>query len=548
MARFCAEIIQHIHASNFAGIELVVYRKGDLLPARSASLLARVRRRLLDSKLRKHALYDLYRRFDNRKRRPRNHPRDTVDCSGLLSGIDSMEVEPEGKGFVHRFPAEAIEHIRAKNLDVLIRFGFNIIKGDILSAARYGVWSYHHGDNEFYRGGPPQFWELYEHNPLCGVMLQVLTEELDAGLVLCKSLFATRPTISVSQNEFAPYWGATDLVIRKLNELHRYGWEYLQQRAVPGATYKGKRRLYRSPTNLEMVRWLGPAIVKKVVERPFRKATVQHWRIGIRLNTPPLYSRESDGKLQGFRWVESAKGHFWADPFLLEQEQRRWIFFEDYLYAEKRAAISCAEIAADGRLLSPTRCLDDSGQHYSYPYVFRDGDELFMTPESANSGSVDLYRCEEFPAKWSRQATLLRGKFVDPSIWRQDGWWWMMVSTADPDARCSALYLFFAKALVGPWTMHPANPISTDVRNNRGAGTIGYVDGRLIRPSQSCCPVYGYSFSFNAVTKLSPSEYQEHALGEYKPEELGVKAVHTYNWIPGVEVIDGVKALPRSQS
>ena len=544
LARFCTKIIEHIQASNFASLELIIYRTRPSFPPQKPGVISRVKRRLLDANLRKHALYDLYRRYDNSKRRPQNHPRDIVDCSELLTGIDSMIVEPMGKGFVHRFPAPALEQIRAKNLDVLLRFGFGILKGDILSAARYGIWSYHHGDNEFYRGSPPHFWELYEHNPLSGVILQVLSEELDAGQVLCKSQFTTRPTMSVSQNEFAPYWGATDLVIRKLNELHRFGWEHLLQRSVPAVTYKGRRSLYRNPTNLEMARWLAPAIVKKAIERPFRKATVQHWRIGIRLNTPPLYSRDSDGSLRSFRWIESAKGHFWADPFVVEEENRRWVFFEDYVYAEKRARISCAEITPDGAALSPSPCLDDPQQHYSYPYVFRDGNEIFMAPEAAGSGSVDLYRCEEFPGKWRRHSTLLRGKFTDPSIWQQDGLWWLMVTTADPDARCSALYLFYAEALSGPWTMHPANPISTDVRNNRGAGRIVRADGRLIRPSQSCCPVYGYSFSLNEITKLSPTEYEEHSLCEYKPEILGVKAMHTYNWIPGIEVVDGAKALP----
>jgi hypothetical protein len=546
LPRFNAEIIKQIQASNFARIELLVYRKGASATTEKRGILARLGRRLFDAKLRKHALYDLYLQFDNRKKL-RQHPRDIVDCSAMLSGIESIAVEPIGERFVHRFPAEAVEQIRGRNLDLLIRFGFNIIKGDILSATRYGVWSYHHGDNEFYRGGPPHFWELYERNPLSGVILQVLTEELDAGLVLCKSLFTTRPTASVSQNDFAPYWGSTDLMIRKLHELHRFGWEHLRQRSLPPVPYKGKRRLYRTPTNLEMARWLLPLMVKKAVERPFRKPMVQHWSIATRLGTPPLYSRESDRGLQGFRWIESPKGHFWADPFLLEEAGRKWIFFEDYAYAEKRACIACAEIGSDGTLSSYATCLRHSEHHYSYPYVFRDGSDVLMVPEAGNSGSVDLYRCEEFPGKWSRHSTLLRGRYVDPSIWQQDGLWWMMVTTADPDARCSALYLFYAEALTGPWQLHPANPISTDTRNNRGAGRIVWADGRLIRPSQSCCPTYGYSFSFNEVTKLSPTEYEEHALREYKPESLGVQGIHTYNWIPGIEVIDGVKALRRTQ-
>ena len=37
------------------------------------------------------------------------------------------------------------------------------LRGEI---ARHGVWSYHHGDNRFYRGGPPGFWEVMEDQPV----------------------------------------------------------------------------------------------------------------------------------------------------------------------------------------------------------------------------------------------------------------------------------------------------------------------------------------------------------------------------------------------
>ena len=90
------------------------------------------------------------------------------------------------------------------------------------------------------------------------MILQVLTEALDDGLVLCKSLFATETTISVSRNRYPAYWGASDMMIRKLNELHRCGWDSLLQGAVPAVPYKGKKKIYRTPTNFEMVRWLAP--------------------------------------------------------------------------------------------------------------------------------------------------------------------------------------------------------------------------------------------------------------------------------------------------
>ncbi len=547
LSRFSARIIEDLQASNFIDLALLVYKKpASSVPAPSKGPIGRIARILSNPKLRKHALYNnLYLPLDHR-RRSRNHPLENVDCSAMLSGIDRIEVEPVGEKFVHRFPADALEQIRAKQLDVLIRFGFNILKGEILTAARYGVWSYHHGDNEFYRGGPPLFWELYESAPLSGVLLQVLTEELDAGVVLCKSLFATQPTISASENQFAPYWGSTDLVIRKLNELHQFGWEHLQQNLVPQAPYRGKRKIYRSPSNSDMARWLAPIVVKKTLRRPFRKEVVQHWKIAIRMNGTPLDDAASNGTLEGFRWIEPPRGHFWADPFLVEQDGRKWTFFEDYVYAEKRAHIAVAEVSAAGNLISPVPCLKHPQHHYSYPYVFRDGTQLFMIPEALDSGSVDLYRCEDFPHKWAFRATLLKGKFVDTSVWHHDGLWWMMTTRADPDSRSSCLFLFYAETLNGEWRFHPRNPISTDVRNNRGAGLIASAGRRLIRPSQNCSRVYGYSFTLNEVTTLSTSQYAERPLREFRPEGWGVQAMHTYNRIPGAEMIDGATMTPLS--
>lgn len=55
------------------------------------------------------------------------------------------------------FSSDDIELIREHGLDFILRFSYGIIRGPILSAARYGVWSYHHDDEEQYRGGPPAF-------------------------------------------------------------------------------------------------------------------------------------------------------------------------------------------------------------------------------------------------------------------------------------------------------------------------------------------------------------------------------------------------------
>jgi len=45
----------------------------------------------------------------------------------------------------------------------------------------FGVWSWHHGDEDKYRGGPPAFWEIVNADPVTGALLQRLTERLDGA-------------------------------------------------------------------------------------------------------------------------------------------------------------------------------------------------------------------------------------------------------------------------------------------------------------------------------------------------------------------------------
>jgi hypothetical protein len=365
------------------------------------------------------------------------------------------------------------------------------------------------------------------------------------GPVLGKSFFATEQTLSVSRNRCNPYWGSTDLIIAKLNELHQFGWESLLERAIPGTSYKGKRAVYGTPTNRDMLQWLAPILLKKAISYPFRKEMVQHWRIACRVNARPLYESGAGSDFSGFRWIDAPEGHYWADPFVFEHEGKYWAFFEDYSYREMRAGLACAEISPQGELGPPISCLHNPSVHYSYPHVFRAGSDIFMIPESYESNSVDLYRCTQFPNQWVHEKLLLKGKFVDTTVWERDGLWWMATTSADPGPGAGSLLLFYATSMTGEWHFHPRNPISTDIRFNRGAGRIIRSGNRLIRPSQSCAPTYGYSIAFNEITELTKERYSEHTLKVIGPEQFrGLAGIHTYNCGGNFEFIDGRAAVP----
>ncbi len=435
------------------------------------------------------------------------------------------------------------------DLDVLLRFGFNILRGDILTAAKYGVWSYHHGDNEYYRGGPACFWEVYESNPRSGVILQVLTEELDAGKVLCKGLFATHPGWSYALNRPTPYWGASTFIIQKLRELHEFGWDHIENTALHSVPYLGRKKVYKIPSNWEMLSWLGPIAIRKVASRLTRRPMVEHWRLAIRSGSGfNLASTESGitPNMSGFEVVESPKGRFYADPFLTEYEGKPWLYFEDFDYTTELGKISCAEIIG-GKLSNPITAIERP-YHLSYPCLFRDGDHLYMIPETASNDTIELYRCIRFPNVWKLEKELFRGRAVDTAIWIDDGIYWFFVTIQEHRGFAMQLWLLSSESLTGKWKSHPSNPISTDVRNCRGADAIFSYMGKLYRPSQDCSGHYGSSFTLNEIIELSTESYRESPTVTVGAEwASGSVGTHTYAFTAGVEVVDFCSPLRASQ-
>jgi hypothetical protein len=545
-----AEVVDHILQSNFARVELLVLnaeeQKHAAGPPPKRSPFRKVIDLLRSSQRRRRLLFDLYEHWDRRNIRPSQDPDALVDCSARLEPVESISVTPLKKRFVHRFPADAIERIREKQLDVLIRFGFGILRGEILNAAKYGVWSYHHGDGDYYRGGPPHFWELYEGNPISGAMLQVLTEELDAGKVLYKGLFATCPGISRMRNCVQPYWGASTFMIQKLRELHQHGWEQIERTAVPSAAYLGKKRIYTAPSNSEMLSWLGLALVRRSLRRAEWRPTIKHWRLAVRSGAQLVADSGPAPDLSGFRWIESPKGRFYADPFMIEDAGKPWVFFEDFDHATQQARISCAEVR-EGGIANAIPVLERP-YHLSYPCVFRDHNEMYMIPETVSNGTVELYRCIRFPDRWDMERELFRVRAVDTTIWIDDEFYWLFVTLEEPRGFGTQLWLFYASALTGKWTPHPSSPISTDVRNSRGGGAIFRYDGKLFRPSQDCSKHYGYSFTLNQILVCNRYHYQEKPYVTVNPLwARGLVGTHTYSHLDQVEIIDGCVPLPASR-
>lgn len=199
-----------------------------------------------------------------------------------------------------------------------------------------------------------------------------------------------------------------------------------------------------------------------------------------------------------------------ADPFLLHRDGRWWMFFEVVNWKSWKGEIGLAS-SGDGRAWHYERIVLTEAFHLSYPYVFEDGDAVYMVPETSQAGAVRLYRARRFPWEWEHVADLLRGMpFADTSVIRAGDGWWLFTETSGGGN--DTLRLFHADHLHGPWHEHPRSPIvSGDPTIARPAGRIVSSAGRLVRFAQNCLPAYGTDVRAIEIVRLTREDYAERA-------------------------------------
>jgi len=482
-----------------------------------------------------HRVYRFFRKTDRMLFATRHDCFRRVSLDEVLKGIEVMPVTPVCKTFTDQIATQDTDIIMARNLDVIIRFGFRILKGDILHAARYGVWSLHHGDNAVNRGGPPAFWEVVHKEPVTGVTLQVLSSDLDGGAVIDKAFVKTDQT-SFNRNQNALYWAGIELFCSALTRLSQNKLSPSSQGEQPGAFYCNP--LYRDPGNVKALLIFLSFWIRRLTEAArsfFRKP---RWSLYFKFSKASV-----ETSLYRYKKLTPPPGTDWADPFVVHKDQQYYVFFEELLHKRKNAHISCLVFNDQGKRISgaPVKVLEEA-HHLSYPFIFEHQRQYFMLPEAASCQSVWLYRCTQFPDKWEKHIELLKGvAMFDPTLIFHQGLWYLL-GTQKPyegNSPDQYLYIYYSDSLDGEWKAHARNPVTRDVRGARPAGRLFYRDGKLIRPSQIGAPKYGYGMRFHEVLKLSPEEFEERTLDDILPYwKKDLLATHTFNSVDGFTVVD----------
>ena len=525
--RWQAEVIKHLLAMPGVSVGLLIV--DDAGPPK--------RREIFKALCSRNCLWHLY---EERARR-RSIALQPVDLADELNGVPGMTCRGIQKGKHSQFfETNDINRIREHDLDFIPRFAFGIIRGEILSSARHGIWSYHHDDEEKYRGGPPCFWEIHENASVTGAILQRLTNELDAGVVLKKGYFRTLNSYIASRDTVlmeTSRWPAQLCRHIQLGNLDSFN----QSPSTTAAP------IYRAPSN-----WQTALHFLRVGFRFARiwmkaKTTQDHWNIGVAETPIEGFLEDDKPKINWFPLSKKAD-FFYADPFALVDPvdvDKLHIYVETFNHKEGKGVIEYMTYEA-GRFSNPVPVVNES-THLSYPFLIEIDGVHYLVPEAYASGKVNIYECKNFPLEWEKLRAVhedLPG--IDSTIIKHNNRFWMFTSDArDGCNRNQILNLYYSESLHGNWAPHQMNPVKYDVKSARCAGTPFQKDGIWYRPSMDYSEKLQWRITINRIDVLTEIDFREspvRVIGPFEEEFFGDKT-HTLSAAGKYTLVDGAKEI-----
>lgn len=432
---------------------------------------------------------------------------------------------------------------RAKLADARLDVAFALGDVDLAAlegVARFGTWRFCFGEGHDTCEAMAGLREALEDRALLASGIRI-TRPGRPDRVACQSW--ARNYLSVTKSRAHVFAKTAEFVSRALRDLHAGGERWIELGTEPArepqARDMGAAHLIKGLSRLST------RIVRRAAEKAFM---VDQWSIAYRFGGDEAWT----GSLDGFFRLDPPKGWWWADPFPIERDGRYWIFFEELPAGAPKAHISVVEVDKAGRASAPVKVLERD-YHLSYPFLVEEGGRLYMIPETADNHTVEIYRCDEFPAKWTLERVLLKGMFcADATLHCEEDAppgqprWWMFANAAAPGGDVNdELHLFSSDSLLGEWKPHRRNPVKSDVRGSRPAGRLFRRRGGLYRPGQICTPLYGAAIQLQRVTRLTTDEYAEEADARIEPADGRTLGIHTFNRAGDLTVTDAFERKSR---
>ncbi len=427
---------------------------------------------------------------------------------------------------------ESLERLRKLNFDLIIRCGSGILRGEILTLPTMGILSFHHGDNRVNRGGPSGFWEVLFNQPSSGFIIQQLTEALDNGNILYRGNIMTSNLWLM--NNASLIEKSQHFMKKVLINISRSRTLIFEDKIYP-----------ENPTILKdntflifwkyIIKIYGPIIISKLYAFIFGQKVVE-WNIAFKKE------KNFESPFNDYIRIRNPSKRFLADPFLLKHKEKNICFVEDFLYSEKKGRISAIQL--NGTQYKFLDVVLEENFHLSYPYVFKDNNEIYMVPETHAIREIRLYKNIEFPLKWKLEKILKKNiNAVDTSIFKKDDRWYMLtnICSSNMNDHNSELHIFHSEDLTSDrWLpINCGNPVIFDSMSARNGGLF-ISENNFFRINQIHAKGhYGKKFGINLIEEINENNYIERRIKEIsKISSENIYGTHHFHSNENYNVVD----------
>ena len=453
-------------------------------------------------------------------------------------------------GLVYRYREEDLETIKSLNVDVLLDGQSGTFRGGILTVCEFGIISFHHGNNDINRGGPPAFWEVFNREPSTGFVIHRLPDELDGGDVLMTGSVPTRPTYA--QN-------LAQIYKKSIIFMHRFLEDLGRTRVLPQTLAKSlyAYQLYTMPS-LHVIALYQIKTFIIMTRKLFNRSSgsgrstisgkYDRWGVAC------MFTENWESSvLSSSNIIANPPYRFLADPFVFRHGDLDVCFAEDYDFRTNRGKISVFKISGD-KYEELGSALDEPF-HLSYPFIFTADNELYMCPETGEIREIRLYKCTEFPIRWSFHKTLIKDiPAVDTNIFFFKDRWWLLtnIDSSEIGELCSELHVFYSDTFDSDaWTPHAKNPVIFDSQRARNGGFFRD-DEKLLRVFQrQGFDQYGESMGIAQIKDLGTETYCEETVSiiepDFAPKIIGTHSFSYYNGLLAIDFlkVEQIKAASR---
>ena len=268
-----------------------------------------------------------------------------------------------------------------------------------------------------------------------------------------------------------------------------------------------------------------------MIKRLFNYLTRRYWTIGFVINGLDGVMNDDPIRVE---WLKTSKKFWFADPFILDvlDNEIKVLVEEMPLGKPHKGVITLLKVNRHSFEVIEKKILLELPTHLSFPCVLREKGKIYIYPESALSGRLDVYEYNPTKETVSYYKTI-----CDDEVWDScmtDMFGEKLLFTAAHNDYLLDIYKWDEYVnRFKPWKQ-----FVSDSKNSRLAGQLFEYHGDVYYPAQDCNNGYGSALQIKKISYKDNDFSFETVKKIMSPHPKMKLGLHTMNEYKGVCVVD----------